>query len=221
MRIPVVIVSRVRLIRDALAHQLTVMDGRIEIVAAIDDVSRLLDTGSPIRRCIVVVDATRGTTEGVAGALARSIDRLEVVAVGVETSPGATTGGGGSVWPRSLPAHASVVDLLGFIREVADGWGPDDSADGPGKERALSDLASTEESAGSAVLTAREREVALLLQRGLSNKEIAGRLEIRPATVKNHVHKILAKLRVRRRGEAVAVMRAIWREEDGGGERPS
>jgi DNA-binding NarL/FixJ family response regulator len=55
-------------------------------------------------------------------------------------------------------------------------------------------------------LTDREEEVALLLQAGLSNKEIAQRLSIEVATVKNHVHSILGKLNVRRRGEAVAVM---------------
>ena len=53
-------------------------------------------------------------------------------------------------------------------------------------------------------LTPREREVARLIQRGHSNKEIASELHIEVATVKNHVHSILKKLEIRRRGEAVA-----------------
>lgn len=53
-------------------------------------------------------------------------------------------------------------------------------------------------------LTAREREILEWLSRGCSNKNIAGRLNISVATVKNHVHSILGKLNVRRRGEAVA-----------------
>jgi DNA-binding NarL/FixJ family response regulator len=53
-------------------------------------------------------------------------------------------------------------------------------------------------------LTHRERQVASLLSQGLSNKEIAGSLRIGSATVKNHVHSILEKLHVRRRGEAAA-----------------
>lgn len=56
-------------------------------------------------------------------------------------------------------------------------------------------------------LTYREREIARLVERGLSNKEIAGELSIELATVKNHVHNILEKLRVRRRGEVAAKLR--------------
>jgi two-component system, NarL family, nitrate/nitrite response regulator NarL len=57
-------------------------------------------------------------------------------------------------------------------------------------------------------LTLREREVARLIDQGLSNKEIARRLSIELATVKNHVHNILEKLGVSRRADAVASLRA-------------
>jgi DNA-binding NarL/FixJ family response regulator len=56
-------------------------------------------------------------------------------------------------------------------------------------------------------LTPREREVMTFVNEGLSNKQIATLLGIRDATVKNHVHSILGKLRVRRRGEAAAQLR--------------
>jgi two-component system, NarL family, nitrate/nitrite response regulator NarL len=51
------------------------------------------------------------------------------------------------------------------------------------------------------LLTPREREIAALLARDLHNKEIARRLKLGPATIKNHVHNILQKLNVRRRSE--------------------
>lgn len=62
-------------------------------------------------------------------------------------------------------------------------------------------------SSALAELTRREREIALLLEEGLSNKEIALRLRIQVPTVKNHVHSILEKLQVRRRGEAACAVR--------------
>jgi two-component system, NarL family, nitrate/nitrite response regulator NarL len=51
-------------------------------------------------------------------------------------------------------------------------------------------------------LTARESEILRLIRGGLSNKEIAVQLRIAPNTVKNHVHHLLEKLKVRSRHEA-------------------
>jgi DNA-binding NarL/FixJ family response regulator len=55
-------------------------------------------------------------------------------------------------------------------------------------------------------LTQRERDVVGLIAQGLSNKQIAHRLSIEVATVKSHVHRILAKLNVERRAQVVALV---------------
>ena len=48
-------------------------------------------------------------------------------------------------------------------------------------------------------LSLREREIALLVARGLSNKEVARELGLSHGTIKSHVHSILQKLGARSR----------------------
>jgi DNA-binding NarL/FixJ family response regulator len=75
------------------------------------------------------------------------------------------------------PSIASrVLDEFGRLRSAPSGGGPGEQAEG------YHDL------------TAREREVLLLIAQGRSNKEIAGELNISERTVKTHVSNIFGKL---------------------------
>lgn len=68
-------------------------------------------------------------------------------------------------------------------------------------------------------LTDRERQILGYVAAGLQNKEVAQRLGISPATVRNHVHNILEKLEVHSKLEAVSLaFRSGWVEA--GAEEP-
>ncbi|UBU08343.1 response regulator [Nonomuraea gerenzanensis] len=96
-------------------------------------------------------------------------------------------------------------DLLSAIRVVARG----DAVVAPSVTRRLLEryvgigVAQPVPAAGLDALTEREREVLSLIARGLSNTEIAGILFLSEGTVKTHVSRVLAKLGLRDRVQAV------------------
>ncbi|MER5760525.1 response regulator transcription factor [Streptomyces sp. NPDC002082] len=72
-------------------------------------------------------------------------------------------------------------------------------------------------------LTPRELEFLEALARGLSNAELAGRFHVSEATAKTHVARILAKLRLRDRAQAViaAYETGLVTPQPGGATRPN
>jgi DNA-binding NarL/FixJ family response regulator len=97
-------------------------------------------------------------------------------------------------------------DLLTAIRVIAAG----DALLAPGVTRRLiAEFARRPEqaelpTAGLPGVTEREREVLVLVARGLSNGEIAAHLRLGVGTVKTHVSRLLAKLAARDRAQLVA-----------------
>jgi DNA-binding NarL/FixJ family response regulator len=94
--------------------------------------------------------------------------------------------------------------LVHAVRLVREG----DALLAPGITRRLIDRFASpprvrEDFGGLPTLTAREREVLVLLARGMSNAELAAELQLGEATVKTHVARILAKLQLRDRVHAV------------------
>jgi DNA-binding NarL/FixJ family response regulator len=57
------------------------------------------------------------------------------------------------------------------------------------------------------LLTQRERQILEFVANGLSNKEVAIRLDLQEKTVKHHMTRIMAKLNVRNRTEAAILLR--------------
>ncbi|MEG2578697.1 MAG: response regulator transcription factor, partial [Glutamicibacter sp.] len=106
-----------------------------------------------------------------------------------------------------LLKDARPAELAAAIRSIAAG----DSLIAPALTRSLIGRfgdrlrPSAKDAAIFEALTAREREVLQLIAEGLSNAEIAAQLVISPETVKTYVSRILSKLQVRDRVQAVVL----------------
>ncbi|VVJ23386.1 Two-component transcriptional response regulator [Amycolatopsis camponoti] len=111
-------------------------------------------------------------------------------------------GASGFLLKDTQPGH-----LVSALRAVASG----DAVVSPSVTRRLLDRfvgtggAPMRDTAELDVLTDREREVLVLIAKGMSNLEIAETLFLSEATVKTHVGRILAKLELRDRVQAVVL----------------
>lgn len=103
-----------------------------------------------------------------------------------------------------LLKHAEPEEILDGIREVVRGGSPLD----PAAARILLNTSRTRV-APAEILTAREREVLILVEDGLNNRQIAHRLDIAERTVKSHLHNIFQRLGVTHRTEA-----ALWAQRN-------
>jgi DNA-binding NarL/FixJ family response regulator len=156
---------------------------------------------------VVLLDPTLPEGMETIRELALSLE-MRVIALGcpendIETIACAEAGVSGFLTP-----DASISDLIATIHGASEGellCSP--KLAGVLLRRVTALAASRSGDAPPSPLTMRELQVVRLIDAGLSNKQIATTLEIELSTVKHHVHHILEKLEVERRGEAVARLR--------------
>jgi len=197
-----VVASGVRIYRDSLAELLGA-DERLDVVARVSGWDRCLDALATFAPDVVLLDlrlAPRGLD-------LRSLGPVKVVALAVDGAEGVVecgeVGAAGYVTVDDSVARA-VERILSAHRGEVDA-APDVAA------RLLARLSELHTSLPRVqTLTRREREIADLVGAGLSNKEIASRLHIEVATVKNHVHSVIVKSGADDRRSAAERLRGHW-----------
>ena len=95
-------------------------------------------------------------------------------------------------------------DLIKAIRAAAEGQNLLDPSVTKKVMERLAQLASKDQEREMEIISGREKEVLVLVARGLTNKGIADQLIISENTARNHVSRILEKLGLTRRSEAAA-----------------
>jgi two-component system, NarL family, response regulator YdfI len=202
--IRVFIVAASPLARAGLENLLAARD--VEVVASsgtIDALAEMLADAAPE---VVLIDSSGEPFEPTLESIVASglASDVSVVVLGDGISPGASTEALRAGIRAALPGDISPDQLVAALQAAATGLlvlHPSHANEGlpagSASPRALDELAES--------LTRRELEVLQMLAAGLSNKEIAARLNISEHTAKFHVASILGKLGAASRTEAVSL----------------
>jgi len=180
--------------------------GQMEVVGEAEDGEQAVQAARSLRPDVLLMDIRMPNLDGI-----EATRRLPGHKVLILTTFGlddyivdALRAGASGFILKDVPAE----ELVRAVRVVAAG----DALLSPEVTRRLLDRVGRRlpapvaaQPAALADLTEREREVLELLARGLSNSEIADALVVGEATVKTHVSRVLAKLGLRDRVQAVVL----------------
>ncbi|MGD2039388.1 MAG: response regulator transcription factor [Anaerolineae bacterium] len=188
-------------VRGGIEYSLLALDD-IEFVGSAASGSEALRLCDEVQPDVVLMDMVMPGMDGVATtrALLERLPRVRVIAL--------TSFQEGRLVQDALQAGATsyllkdveLDDLQNAIRAAYDGR----SILAPEAAKALAQATAEPQKIGQD-LTDRERQVLALVVSGLSNAEIAGRLEVSLSTARFHLSSILSKLEAANRAEAAAI----------------
>jgi NarL family two-component system response regulator YdfI len=202
--IRVFIVAASLLARAGLENLLAARD--VEVVGSAATIEILADQLSDTAPDVVLIDSSGEPLETLMGTILASglASDVSIAILADGMTPAASTDALRAGIRAALPGDISPEQLVAALQAVANGLlilhpshAEEGLASSSAPANALDELAES--------LTSRELEVLQMLAGGLSNKEIAARLNISGHTAKFHVASILGKLGAGSRAEAVAL----------------
>ena len=202
----IVIVSEARFLRESLAEFLE-RDPSVSVVRLCADRAEVTASSAPMQADVVLLDAALPNGAAAARRTRQVKPDIRIIAYAVRETKEDVIAWAEAGVIGYVPNTAALADLVRLIVDIHGGEQP---CSGRVAAELLHRIA-VSDSLGIArnalspapALTRREREAAELIATGLSDKEIARRLNISLATAKLHVHNLLGKLNVQRRGQVV------------------
>lgn len=207
--IRVLVIDDTRVCREGLASLLR-LEGCFSAVETSGPGGEALVSIRDLGPDVVLLNASVSGRIATVGNIMAALPGTKIIAIGVSETDEDVTAYAEAGVAGYFSREGSVADLSASIQTVARGetiCSPRVAARLFRRVAALS--AGWEYETARERLSHRELEIIQLIGQGLSNKEIAQRLFIDACTVKNHVHNLLQKLRVRRRWQAVAKLKGL------------
>jgi two-component system nitrate/nitrite response regulator NarL len=205
----VLIASDIRLYREGLLASL-VRAGSFEVVGVASDQIECLSKVTADRPDVVLLDLAMADATQTVLEIVSSAPETRVVVLGVREVESEVIACAEAGVSGYVTREASLNELVEVVESVSHGEMLCSPRIAALLNRRVAAVAGARRGRPPANrLTSRETEVVDLIAEGLSNKQIARRLSIELATVKNHVHSILEKLEVERRTEVAARMRGM------------
>jgi two-component system, NarL family, nitrate/nitrite response regulator NarL len=215
----IVVVSEVRFVREGLSEILE-RDPSVSVVGLSADLAEVAASSAALRPDIVLLDAAYPKGAAAVKQTRDVIPDLRIVVFAVRETEEDILAWAEAGAIGYVPNTAAVADLVRLVTKIHDGEQLCSSRVAGGLMRRIALTASLGNGRSTSFLapelTARERQTAELITIGLSDKEIARRLNIGVGTTKSHVHNLLRKLNVQRRGQVVARLRAFEQQPNWG-----
>jgi DNA-binding NarL/FixJ family response regulator len=204
----IVILSHVRFLRESLCEVLG-RDPGIAILGHYAVLGEALDETVTRHVDVLLLDAAYIGGTGTVRQIREAAPEVRVVVLSIiETQENVVN------WAEAgitgyIPTTAALTELTTLLHDISNGKQACSAHVAAGLLRRIASGATDDEHAPTSplLLTSRELQILNLIDAGLSNKEIARQLVISLGTTKSHVHSLLAKLNVQRRGQAAALMR--------------
>lgn len=210
-KIRILLIEDNRILRDGIR---TVLDGQpdLKVVAATQGNHDTLMQAKSLKPQVILMDMGLRNESGlrIVAALARDMPQVSIIGMGLIPSQldiveFVEAGAAGFILK-----DATVEEALGTIRSVARGMRvlPPQLTGSLFTHVIEQALRKGKGTLPAAVrMTKREREIIVLIAEGMSNKEIAQRLNLSTYTVKSHVHNILEKMALHSRLQIAAHFR--------------
>lgn len=207
-RLSVLIISEVRLLGEGLALALD-REGSLSVCGCAGDVADSLRKIVELRPDIVLLNAVLQTGIDAIRRIRAAGLPVKIVALAVAEDPTDVIAWAEAGAAGYIPSTAALDDVVPLLADIMRGEQPCSGRVAAGLLRRLRDAAlqpAAPRVPDAASPTAREMQILEMIGTGLTNKEIARRLNIGLATTKSHVHNLLGKLGLQRRGQAASWM---------------